>query len=613
MSDLSPILEHGIAVIRDYVTRLPKSTGVYRMLDKDANVLYVGKARNLKHRVSNYTQVTRLPIRLQHMVAQTMSMDFITTNSEVEALLLESNLIKKWRPPFNILLKDDKSYSYITFTKHPFPQVMKHRGKRSPGQNYYGPFASAYAIDQTLTLIHRVFQLRNCTDAYFKMRKRPCLQFHIKQCSAPCVGFVDDATYAENGAMAERLLKGDSSHVQKVLSLEMQQASRNEQYERAAIIRDRLKALSHIQSKQMIHIPNLMDVDVIAVATAAGQISVQVFVYRNGSHYGNISQVIALPEDLTTADFLQNFLLQHYQDHTPPRAIFLSQNVADPPLVSEALRHIRKGAIAIELPKRGSKERLVAMTLQNAKETLDRHLAKKATTKQLLSGLQELLGLSGPPLRIEIYDNSHLGGTHALGVMVVATPDGFEKKSYRRFTIKDKDITPGDDYAMMREVMRRRFTGSTAEGAAPLPDLMLIDGGKGQVSSVMSVLCGINLAHLNVLGVAKGPDRNAGRETFVRPDNTIFTLPENDPVLFYIQRLRDEAHRFAIAGNRQKRQKDVSKSILDSLPGVGAKRKKALLNFFGSPRAIKQAGVRDLARVESISMALAQKIHDLLR
>ncbi|USO01870.1 MAG: excinuclease ABC subunit UvrC [Alphaproteobacteria bacterium] len=613
MNQISPQVIQGRTIIGEYVRRLPKGPGVYRMLGVDGAVLYVGKASNLKNRVTNYTQVNRLPLRLQRMVSQTVSMDFILTSSELEALLLESNLIKKWKPPFNILLKDDKSYSYITLTDHPFPQVMKHRGVRKKGQSYYGPFVSAYAIDQTLSLLQRVFHLRNCTNAYFSNRTRPCLQFHIKQCSAPCVGLIDEKSYAEQVKRAEKLLCGDRSQVHTLLSEEMQAASESQAYERAARVRDQLKALSHVQAKQMIHVPNIINVDIIALEVAGGHASVQIFVYRNGSHYGNIAHVVPLPEDIPAETFLCAFILQHYQDHEPPEMIFLSQEVNEENLLRQALHALRKGTVKLEIPKRGNKVKLVAMACHNAKDALERYLAKKATTRDLLGKIQQLLSLDSPPLRIEIYDNSHLGGTHAGGVMVVATPDGFDKKSYRRFTMKNADLIPGDDYAMMREVMQRRFTGSTHEKGASLPDLLLIDGGKGQVSAVMGVLQDVGLGHMKVLGVAKGPDRNAGRETFVKPDKTTFQLPENDPVLFYIQRLRDEAHRFALAGNRQKRQKDVRQSILDTLPGVGPIRKKALLHFFGSPRAIKQAGVDDLARVPGISRALAQDIYDSLR
>lgn len=601
-------LHKGIEVIRGYVRIIPTSAGVYRMLDCNKEVLYVGKAKNLQKRVASYTQENRLSDRFQRMVAQTVGMDFITTHSEVEALLLEANLIKKWKPPFNVLLKDDKSYAYIVFSPHKTPQLMKYRGVREKGQTYYGPFASTQALEQMLLILQRTFQLRTCRDSDFAKRTRPCLKYHIKQCSAPCVGYIQDKAYQESIKQAQNFLKGKNHEVRKYLLKRMEKASQDENYEQAAILRDQLKAITHIHAEQRIHIATLHDVDVIGAVRQGKKVCFQFFIYRNGINLGNMPIILDSDKEDSFAEIISKVLMQFYQSHEPPPLILLSDKPNEPQLVQSALSQLREGNCVLEYPKRFEKKRLIDMAVHNAKEALTRSMITQSATQAHLVQLKELFELDRIPQRIEIYDNSHLQGAYPLGVIVVATPEGFDKKSYRRFHIRSQSLEPGDDYGMMREVMQRRFQGTTK--TAPDPDVLLIDGGKGQLSTVLKTLKLLDKDFIKVIAIAKGPDRNAGRETFFMENRAPLQLDSHDPVLFYLQRLRDEAHRFAITGNRQRREGGAFKSKLDSIPGVGAKRKKDLLHFFGSVKAMSQAGIEDLQKVKGVSAKLAKIIYD---
>lgn len=604
-------LSHGASIIAGYVKTLTLQPGVYRMVGADGRVLYVGKAKNLRKRVTSYTQTANLPLRLQRMVSQVASMDFVTTNSEVEALLLEANLIKKWKPEFNVLLKDDKAYAYITFSQHEVPQVLRFRGVRKADQSYYGPFASAQALDQTLLLLQKIFRLRTCGDSDFATRKRPCLKYHIKQCSAPCVGWISAKDYQDSVRQAERFLKGQTAEVQKHLVERMSQASSEENFEQAALIRDQIRSLAHVQSQQMIHVTRGTDFDVIGVAYEALYVCVQIFVYRGGANLGNLPLIVQYSDDENVTEVLASLLLQFYQDHEPPPEILLPSHCVQANIFHEAVTQLAQRTCQVAYPKLGDKKKLVDMAHRNAQEALTRALVSKSATQKHLTELASLFQLSSIPLRIEVYDNSHLGGTYPLGAMVVAGAEGFEKKHYRRFYIRDKTIAPGDDYAMMEDVIRRRFQGSTSE--QPDPDLILVDGGKGQLRRVHETLQSLGKESIAVLAIAKGPDRNAGRETFFMQGLAEpFHLPPNHPVLFFLQRLRDEAHRYAITGNRKRRESGAFASILDQLPGVGPRKKKALLHHFGSAKAVTQAGIDDLKRVDGISETLATQIYNFI-
>jgi len=598
-------LAAGIEVIKGYLKTLPPEPGVYRMLSERGDVLYVGKAKNLPKRVVSYTQPARLPLRLQRMVAATRSMEFVTTHTEAEALLLECNLIKELQPHYNVLLRDDKAFPYIAITRHAFPQLLKHRGTRKLDEaTYFGPFASAGAVNETIATLYRVFGLRNCNDTMFETRTRPCLQYHIKRCTAPCVGKVNERQYAEQVRQAKDFLSGKSSDIQAELAQAMQQAADIRDYEKAASLRDRIRALTSIQSRQDINAVGIDDADVIAATQLAGQTCIQVFFFRQGRNYGNRSYFPSHEKDLPVADVLAPFLGQFYAGRPVPKLLLLSEEPAERELFEQALQ------TEIQVPQRGEKKRLVDHALTNAHQAIERRLAESATQTRLLRGVADLFGLEDLPQRIEVYDNSHVQGAHAVGAMIVAGPDGFIKNQYRKFTIKDQDAA-GDDFAMMREVMRRRFSKAAEENN--LPDLVLIDGGLGQLSAVTETLAELGLTEVPLVAISKGPDRNAGREFFHQNGKDSFQLPENDPVLFYLQRLRDESHRFVIGTHRAKRAKAMTANPLDALPGVGPARKKALLHHFGSAKDVASAALKDLENVPGINKALAEKIFAFFR
>lgn len=607
-------LERGAEIIRGYVKTLPEKPGVYRMLDAKGEVLYVGKARALKKRVVTYSHVMKLPNRLKRMVSQTETMEFITTNSEVEALLLESNLIKKLKPRFNILLRDDKSFPYIMVTNdHDFPQVKKHRGARGVGGEYFGPFASAGAVNHTIDLLQRVFKLRNCTDSYFAARKRPCLQYHIKRCTAPCMGRISVEDYAKNVAQARAFLSGESRALQDDFRARMEQASEAMDYERAAEFRDKIQSLSSVQVHQDINVEGLRDVDVIAMHQREGRTCIQAFFFRGGQNFGNRAYFPRHDSEVTPQTIMANFLAQFYEGKPIPPDIMVSVLPAERELIEEALAVREKSGrkITISLPQRGQRKRLLDFVEKNAKEALERNILERKGEAELLEKVAALFSMEAVPERIEIYDNSHISGTNMVGGMVVAGLEGFRKGAYRKFNIKQAEA--GDDYGMMREVMTRRFGRAIKDdidrGSEEWPDLLLIDGGLGQFNAVKEVLQEMGVwEDLTVVAIAKGPDRNAGREQFFMEGREPFQLPVNDAVLHYLQRLRDEVHRFAIGAHRTRRKMDITKNPLDEIAGIGAARKKALLHHFGSAKAIKSAGVEDLLKVEGISRAQAEKI-----
>ena len=609
----APDLDLGVATIRRVVKTLPLKPGVYRMLDASGDVLYVGKARTLKQRVTNYTQVTRLPRRLQRMVAQTRAMEIVTTNSEAEALLLEAQLIKRYRPAYNVLLRDDKSFPFILLREdHDFPRISKHRGARAAKGSYYGPFASAGAVNATLNALQKVFLLRSCTDSFFTNRSRPCLLYQIKRCSAPCVGRIDDVGYAELVEDAKGFLSGRTQEAQKKLAEAMQSAAEAMDFETAAVLRDRLKALTFIQGSQAINAEGATsEADVIAMATDGGAMCVQIFFIRGGQNWGHRSFFPGHTEGVDEAEVLQSFLAQLYEELPPPRELLLDRTLPEAELLALALSVKAGRKVSLRHAQRGPARKLVEQAQRNAEEAIQRRRAETTTQGKLLRELAEIFELDAPPARIEIYDNSHIQGTNALGAMVVAGPDGFQKGQYRKFNMKDESITPGDDFAMMKAMLHRRFARLEAEDpdreSGNWPDLCLIDGGKGQVSAVMSALAELGV-DVPIVGVAKGPDRNAGRETFYLPSGREFTLPPNAPVMFFLQRLRDEAHRFAIGAHRARRAKSITQSPLDEVPGIGPARKKALLMHFGTSRAVKGATLEDLERAPGISSQMALAI-----
>ncbi len=610
-----PDIEAGIAAIRNVLRTLPAKPGVYRMHDARGDVLYVGKAKALKNRVTNYTQVERLPNRLRRMVSQTRSMTIVTTGSEAEALLLEAQLIKRYRPAYNVLLRDDKSFPFILLrSDHAFPRIQKHRGARRAKGNYYGPFASAGAVNTTLNALQKLFLLRSCTDSFFNNRDRPCLLYQIKRCAAPCVGRIDDTAYAELVSDAKAFLGGKSTQVQTKLGAQMEAAAEALDFESAAIMRDRLRALTFIQGSQAIHAEGVGDADIFALAQKNGAISIQAFFIRGGQNWGHRAFFPTHTQELAEEDVLTSFLAQFYDEVPPARLILLDRELPERDLLAEALAERAGGKVTITMPQRGDRVKLIKQAARNAVEALDRRLAETTTQGKLLRELAELFDLPEPPSRIEIYDNSHIQGSNAIGAMVVAGPEGFIKGQYRKFNIKNPDTAPGDDFAMMREVFQRRFTRAQDEDPdrekGDWPDLVLIDGGKGQMSTVKAALEEIGVEDVALIGVSKGPDRNAGRETFHFPDGREFDLPVNAPVLFYLQRLRDEAHRFAIGAHRTKRSKAITASPLDEVPGVGPSRKKALLMHFGTARAVREASLEDLVKAPGVSEAVAMLIHD---
>lgn len=595
---------------------LPARPGVYRMQDARGDVLYVGKARALKSRVTNYTQVDRLPKRLQRMVALTRSMTIVTTNNEAEALLLEAQLIKRYRPAYNVLLRDDKSFPFILLrADHDFPRIQKHRGARRAKGNYYGPFASAGAVNTTLNALQKLFLLRSCTDGFMKRRDRPCLLYQIKRCSAPCVGRISTDDYAELVADAKAFLGGKSTQVQAKLGAQMEAAAAAMDFELAAILRDRLRALTFIQGSQAINADGVGDADVFAMANRNGVIGVQAFFIRGGQNWGHRSFFPAHTNDVPEEEVLTAFLGQFYEQVPPPRTVLLDRELPDGALLGEALGARAGHRVAFSVPQRGVRRKLLDQAKRNAEEALDRRLAESTTQARLLREVAELFDLPEPPDRIEIYDNSHIQGTSALGAMVVAGPEGFRKGQYRKFNIKNSATEPGDDFAMMREVLTRRFTRAQADdpdrAAGDWPDLVLIDGGRGQLNVARAVLDALEIEDVCLVGIAKGPHHGRdGREVFHLMDGREFQLPVNAPVLFYLQRLRDEAHRFAIGAHRAKRAKAIGASPLDDVPGIGPARKKALLMHFGTARAVRGASLEDLQKAPGISAAVAQQLHD---
>ena len=603
----------GHALIADEVKRLDGSPGVYRMLGDKGQVLYVGKARNLKKRVSNYAKPTGHTARIARMISQTCEMMFLTTRSETEALLLEQNLIKQLKPYYNVLLRDDKSFPNILVTDHPFPQIRKHRGAKKDKGQYFGPFASADAVNRTLNQLQKVFQLRNCTDAMFESRTRPCLLYQIKRCSGPCTGRIAEAEYAGLVSDATRFLSGKTTAVQEQLAAEMQAASEAMEFERAASLRDRIRALTQVQSSQGINPRGVAEADVIALHMEGGQACVQVFFIRAHQNWGNRAFYPRTGAGAEEAEVLQAFIGQFYDKKEPPRLMLLSHPIEDRALMEEALGEQAGRKVELAVPLRGEKAELVASAARNAREALGRKMAETESQARLLDGLAEAFGLDEPPGRIEVYDNSHIQGAHAVGAMIVAGPEGYMKSQYRKFNIRGEELTPGDDFGMMKEVLTRRFKRLLKEDPDRMgqswPDLLLIDGGAGQVSAVNQILEDLGVEDIAMVGVAKGIDRDAGKEEFHRVGARPFALKRDDPVLYFVQRLRDEAHRFAIGTHRAKRAKAIGATPLDEVPGVGASRKRALLSHFGSAKAVARASLDDLKAVPGISAGLAETIH----
>lgn len=599
-------MSNGRKIIKDFVETAPDVPGTYRMLGEKGDVLYVGKAKNLKKRISSYTILEKLPPRLQRMVMTTASMEITITRNEAEALLLESNLIKNLKPRFNILLRDDKSFPYIAINKeHDFPRISKHRGDKKTASVYFGPYPSGGDVNRAISALQKAFLIRPCADSIFSNRSRPCLEYQIKRCSAPCVAKISKEEYAILVKQAEEFFSDKSHEVQQQLTEQMEEASRKTNYEKAAIYRDRIRALSAIQAKQGININSIKDADVIALAKDGEKICIQVFFIRGGQTIGNKPYFPSQTEGYKSAEIMEAFLSRFYQDNIPPKLVLLSHDVFGKKLLEEALK------IKLFLPQKGEKRALVETALANAKEALERKIHEAAGEKELLKKLADLFGIDDEIKRIEVYDNSHIFGKHAVGTMIVAGPEGFNKSAYRRFNVDaGAKKTGGDDYFMMRQVLTRRFTKMADENR---PDLVLIDGGGAHMKVAEQVFADLGISEIFFACIAKGPDRNAGREDFYIPGKKPFKLTEGDPLLYYLQRLRDEAHRFAIMSHRSKRAKSITKSALDEIPGIGAKRKKALLNHFGSVNGIEQATIEELMKVEGINKKAAQQIHDWLR
>ena len=614
MTDKDAAPKVGIEVIQGYLKTLDTSPGVYRMLDAESRVLYVGKARNLRARVSSYARPTGHTPRIARMIANTASMMFLTTKTETEALLLEQNLIKQLKPKFNVLLRDDKSFPNILVTAaHDYPQIKKHRGAKKEKGAYYGPFASAGAVNRTLNQLQRVFLLRDCSNAMFESRTRPCLQHQIKRCSAPCVGKISPEGYQQSVKDAERFLSGKTTDIQARLAAEMSKASEEMEFERAAALRDRIKALTQVQTAQGINPQNVTEADIIALHLESDQACVQVFFIRANQNWGNRDYYPRVGADVDAAEVLEAFIGQFYDTREPPRQLILSNEIENPDLMAEALSGKLGRKVDLLVPKRGEKAELVDGALRNARESLARKMAETATQTKLLKGLAEAFDLPGPPQRIEVYDNSHIQGTNAVGGMIVAGPEGMMKNQYRKFNIRGEELTPGDDFGMMKEVLHRRFKRLLKEdpdrSRSMWPELLLIDGGAGQVSAVAEIMREHGVQDIPMVGVAKGVDRDAGKEEFHRVGHRPMALRHNDPVLYFVQRLRDEAHRFAIGTHRAKRAKAVGATPLDDVPGVGAGRKRALLAHFGSAKAVGRANLSDLKAVDGVSDALAETIY----
>ncbi|MCT8998995.1 excinuclease ABC subunit UvrC [Chelativorans intermedius] len=616
----------GVEVIQTMVGRLPNAPGVYRMMNRQGDVLYVGKARSLKKRVANYAQGRGHSNRIARMIRETASMEFVVTRTETEALLLEANLIKRLRPRFNVLLRDDKSFPYILLTgDHPAPGIFKHRGARTRKGDYFGPFASAGAVGRTINALQRAFLLRTCTDSVYESRTRPCLLYQIKRCSGPCTGEIGTQDYARLVAEAKAFLSGRSSKVKADIAAAMQEAAEALDFERAAVYRDRLAALSHVQAHQGINPQSIEEADVFAIHQEGGQSCIQVFFFRTGQNWGNRAYFPKADPALGPAEVLGAFLAQFYDDKPCPRTILLSHPVEEQALLAEALSTRAGHKVQVQVPQRGEKKDLAGHALQNAREALARRLAETSSQARLLEGFAQTFGLESVPRRIEVYDNSHIMGTNAVGAMIVAGPEGFAKNQYRKFNIRSTDIAPGDDFGMMREVMQRRFSRLLKEEGLPengrdgeekdtlpaWPDVILIDGGQGQMSAVRQILCDLGIAEaVTAIGIAKGPDRDAGRERFFMEGRQPFSLPVRDPVLYFVQRLRDEAHRFAIGSHRARRKKEMVKNPLDEIAGIGPGRKRALLHHFGTAKAVSRAGIEDLMAVDGISESIARQIYN---
>lgn len=605
----------GYARIMAYLRTLDSSPGVYRMLDHESRVLYVGKARNLRARVSNYARPNNHSGRITRMISETSSMMFLTTRTETEALLLEQNLIKQLKPKYNVLLRDDKSFPNIVVTKtHGYPQIKKHRGAKKEKGSYYGPFASAGAVNRTLNQLQRVFLLRNCADSDFETRTRPCLQYQIKRCSGPCVGLISTDDYATTVRDAELFLQGKTKGIQETLAAQMLAASADMEFERAAALRDRIKALTQVQSAQGINPQATSEADVIGLHIDGGQACVQVFFIRANQNWGNHDYYPRISGEEDISEVMEAFVGQFYSDREPPRAVIMSHGLDNEDLMTAALSKKAGRKVEVMVPQRGEKAELVQGALRNARESLARKMSETATQGRLLKGLSLAFDLPNSLQRIEVYDNSHIQGAFAVGAMVVAGPEGFDKNQYRKFNIKGDGITPGDDFGMMKEVMTRRFQRLLKEDpertSGMWPDLLLIDGGAGQVSSVREIMEALGVGDVPMVGVAKGEDRDAGKEVFYRTGMPVFALRHNDPVLYFIQRMRDEVHRFAIGTHRAKRSKAIGANPLDDVAGVGATRKRALLAHFGSAKAVARANLADLKAVVGVSENMAQVIYD---
>jgi excinuclease ABC subunit C len=608
-------VETGAEIILRYAKTAPGSPGVYRMFDADGAVLYVGKARHLKKRVQSYARTGSHNNRIARMIADTAAMEFVTTATEIEALLLEANLIKRLKPRYNVVLRDDKSFPYILIAReHPAPQIVKHRGARSRKGDYFGPFASAGAVGRTINTLQRAFLLRSCSDSYYESRLRPCLLYQIKRCSAPCTSEISHADYDALVDQALKFLTGQSDEVKHRLHALMDEASLKQDYERAASFRDRFTALSHIQSHQGINPQTVKEADVFAAHQEAGQNCIQVFFFRTGNNWGNRAYFPRADKSLAVEEVLESFVAQFYDDKVPPKLVLLSHDVHGRKLLAQALSLRAGHTIGVLAPKRGEKRELVAHALANAREALARRLAESSSQTAIYARLAELFDLDEPPERIEVFDNSHISGTNPIGAMIVAGPEGFIKGQYRKFNMRSDDLAPGDDYAMMREMLTRRFAKLAKDkdqlSGWAAPDLVLIDGGPGQLSAACEVLDGLGLADIKVAAIAKGPDRNAGRERIYLRDLEPLILEPRDPVLYCLQKLRDEAHRFAIGAHRAKRKKAITVSPLDEVAGIGPSRKRALLQHFGSAKAVSRAGITDLEAVGGISGAMAKAIYD---
>ena len=626
VSDIQVSEQRGVPVIEGHLKTLPSSPGVYRMIDSKGDILYVGKAKNLKKRVVAYTTLERQSNRIRRMISETASMEFVTTHTEAEALLLESNLIKRYRPKYNILLRDDKSFPFILVTAgHDFPQILKHRGAQNKKGDYFGPFASVWAVNETLAVLQRAFLLRTCTDAVFANRTRPCLLHQIKRCAAPCVDKVSSKGYQTLVSQAQNFLSGGSQSIQKEFAALMQEASDELEFEVAAQYRDRIRALTRVQARQDINMQGIGEADVIAAHQEGGVTCIQVFFFRTGANYGNRSYFPSQAHDSELVDIIEAFVAQFYAKTIPPKTIFTSHEVPNFVLLQEALTVRADRNVKILCPQRGDKRKVIDHALNNAKEAHGRRMAESASQRRLLERIQEVFKLDRVPARIEVYDNSHISGAKAVGGMIVAGPEGLMKNAYRKFTIKgaaptesharSEGYAAGDDYAMMKEVLTRRFSRALREDpdktSGQWPDLVLLDGGKGQLSMGLQVFEELGIDDIAIAGIAKGPDRNAGRERIYLSDGSpVIELESRNPTLYFLQRLRDEAHRFAIGSHRQKRSKAITLSVLDEIPSVGAKRKKALLHHFGGPVGVAQAGRTDLEATEGINKALANKIYD---